>query len=91
MIWWKHCFKIKEVFLILPYFNFFNEKNVGSISAKAFENTGWGKSSFTIVNTQTFILMLLFLIIVLFSIQTTVNLLLPHPVYYLQSLETLSD
>ena len=43
---------------------------------------GWGQSRFTVVSMQYtgFILVLLF-IIVLFSMQTTVKLLLLHPVF----------
>ena len=44
----------------------------------------WGKSRFTVEYVKQFLLVLL-LIIVLFSIETTVNLLLPHPVYKVQS------
>ena len=44
---------------------------------------GVGENSFILVSTQNteFILVLLFTSFVLFSIQVTVNLLLPHPVY----------
>ena len=39
-----------------------------------------GKSRFTVVGTQNNVCLYYYLLIVLFSIQTTVNLLLPHPV-----------
>ena len=42
-------------------------------------NTGWGKSMFTVVSMRNVVYSLL--IIVLFSIQTTVNILLPFPVF----------
>ena len=43
-------------------------------------NAGVGKSRFTVVNTQ--LTLVLFINYVLFSIQTTVNLLLPHLVLF---------
>ena len=45
--------------------------------------TGWGKGRFIVVNVQNteFILLLLFIYYCTISIQTTVNLLLPHPLF----------
>ena len=45
------------------------------------QHTGWGKSRFTVVSTRKS-LFLYYLLIVLFSIQTTVNVLVAHPVYF---------
>ena len=42
--------------------------------------TGWGKSKFIVVSTQNSLFLYYLLMIVLFSIQTAINLLLPHPV-----------
>lgn len=41
---------------------------------------GWCKSMFTVVRSQNSLFLYCLLIIVLFSIPTTVDLLLPHPV-----------
>ena len=54
--------------------------------------TGWGKSRFTVWVCKTQSLFLYYLwIIVLFSIQTTVNLLLPHLVHILVMQVTLTS
>ena len=45
---------------------------------RLYSNTGWGKSRFIVMNMQNTEFILVLLIIVLFSILTTVNLLLPH-------------
>ena len=43
-------------------------------------NTGVGKSKFIVVSTQNSLFLYHLVIIVLFSVWTAVNLLLPHPV-----------
>ena len=47
---------------------------------RSWHYTGWGKSRFTVVSLQSLFLYYYLLITVLFSIWTSVNLLLPHPI-----------
>ena len=83
----QNC-KLKKVGIVLSFSvdsNWLcsNREWIQCFSILCIRYTGWGKSRFTVVSTgNNLFLYNYLLIIVLFSIQTTVNLLLPRPAYY---------